>query len=42
MFKKILKITGKTGAYRVYLRPLRDKLRKTHRAIEHHLVNNEP
>ena len=28
--------------YRVYLRPLRDKLRKTHRAIERHLVNNEP
>ena len=41
--KKILKITGKTfEPYRVYLRPLRDKLRKTHRAIERHLVNNEP
>ncbi len=40
---KILKITGKTfEPYRVYLRPLRDKLRKTHRAIERHLVNNEP
>ena len=26
----------------MYLRPLRDKLRKTHRAIERHLVNNEP
>ena len=41
--KKILKTTGKTfEPYRVYLRPLRDKLRKTHRAIERHLVNNEP
>ena len=40
---KILKTTGKTfEPYRVYLRPLRDKLRKTHRAIERHLVNNEP
>ena len=40
---KILKITGKTfEPYRVYLRPLRDKLRKTHRAIERHLINNEP
>ena len=40
---KILKITGNTfEPYRVYLRPLRDKLRKTHRAIERHLVNNEP
>ena len=40
---KILKITGKTyEPYRVYLRPLRDKLRKTHRAIEQHIVNNMP
>ncbi len=40
---KILKTTGKTfEPYRVYLRPLRDKLRKTHRAIERHLVNNKP
>ena len=41
--KKILKITGKTfEPYRVYLRPLRDKLRKTHRSIERHIVNNKP
>ena len=41
--KKILKITGKTfEPYRVYLRPLRDKLRKTHRSIEQHIVNNKP
>ena len=40
---KILKSTGKTfEPYRVYLRPLRDKLRKTHRSIERYLVNNEP
>ncbi len=40
--KKILKTTGKTfEPYRVYLRPLRDKLRKTHRAIEQYLVNNK-
>ena len=41
--KKILKTTGKTfEPYRVYLRPLRDKLRKTHRSIEQHIVNNKP
>ena len=40
---KILKTTGKTfEPYRVYLRPLRDKLRKTHRAIEGYLANNKP
>ena len=40
---KILKSTGKTfEPYRVYLRPLRDKLRKTHRSIEQHIVNNKP
>ncbi len=40
---KILKTTGKTfEPYRVYLRPLRDKLRKTHRAIESYLANNKP
>ena len=40
--KKILKTTGKTfEPYRVYLRPLRDKLRKTHRAIESYLTNNK-
>ena len=40
--KKILKTTGKTfEPYRVYLRPLRDKLRKTHRAIEGYLTNNQ-
>ncbi len=41
--KKILKTTGKSfEPYRVYLRPLRDKLRKTHRSIEQFLVNNKP
>ena len=41
--KKILKITGKTyEPYRVFLRPLRDKMRKTHRHIERHLVANKP
>tara|TARA_Y100000590_G_scaffold470729_1_gene668883 strand:- start:18976 stop:21666 length:2691 start_codon:yes stop_codon:yes gene_type:complete len=41
--KKIQKITGKTfEPYRVYLRPLRDKMRITHRAIENHLVRNKP
>ncbi len=40
--KKILKTTGKTfEPYRVYLRPLRDKLRKTHRAIEGYFTNNK-
>jgi len=41
--KKILKLTGKTyEPYRVFLRPLRDKMRKTHRHIERHLVANKP
>ena len=41
--KKILKATGKTfEPYRVYLRPLRDKMRKTHRHIERHLVAKKP
>ena len=41
--KKILKITGKTyEPYRVFLRPLRDKMRKTHRHIEKHLVAKKP
>ena len=41
--KKILKKTGKTyEPYRVFLRPLRDKMRKTHRLIERHLVANKP
>tara|TARA_A100001011_G_scaffold1788_1_gene2149 strand:- start:1086 stop:3773 length:2688 start_codon:yes stop_codon:yes gene_type:complete len=41
--KKILKHTGKSyEPYRVFLRPLRDKMRKTHRMIEGHLVNNKP
>jgi phosphoenolpyruvate carboxylase len=41
--KKIFKITGKTyEPYRVFLRPLRDKMRKTHRHIERHLVANKP
>ena len=41
--KKILKTTGKTfEPYRVFLRPLRDEMRKTHRLIERHLVANKP
>ena len=37
--KKILKYTGHSHEpYRVYLRPLRDKMRRTHRMIERHLV----
>ena len=40
---KISRITGKTfEPYRVYLRPLRDKMRKTHRLIERHLVAKKP
>ena len=40
---KIRKVAGKSyEPYRVYLRPLRDKIRKTHRSIEQHLVNNVP
>jgi len=41
--KKILKKVGKTyEPYRVFLRPLRDKMRMTHRSIEQHLVNKKP
>ena len=41
--KKIKKETGKTfEPYRVFLRPLRDKMRITHRAIENHLVRKKP
>ena len=41
--KKILKMTGKTyEPYRVFLRPLRNKMRITHRHIERHLVANKP
>ena len=40
---KITKAVGKSfEPYRVYLRPLRDKMRKTHRSIEQHLVNGQP
>ena len=40
--KKISKVVGKSfEPYRVYLRPLRDKMRKTHRLIEQHLVNHQ-
>jgi len=40
---QILNITGKTfEPYRVFLRPLRDKLRATHILIKEHLVNKEP
>ena len=41
--KQILKKTGKSyEPYRVFLRPLRDKMRITHRMIEQHLVNKKP
>ena len=41
--KKILKSTGKSfEPYRVYLRPLRNKMRITHRLIEQHLVKKIP
>jgi phosphoenolpyruvate carboxylase len=41
--KKILKKAGKSHEpYRVFLRPLRDKMRMTHRSIEQHLVNKKP
>ncbi len=37
--KKIINKTGKTfEPYRVYLRPLRNKMRSTHKLIEQHLV----
>ena len=40
--KKILKKVGNSfEPYRVYLRPLRDKMRSTHRLIEQHLVQNK-
>ena len=40
--KKILKQTGKSfEPYRVFLRPLRNKMRITHRSIEQHLVRNK-
>ncbi len=41
--KKILaKVGNSYEPYRVFLRPLRDKMRITHRAIEQHLVNKKP
>ena len=41
--KKIKKKVGKSfEPYRVFLRPLRDKIRLTHRSIEQHLVNKKP
>ena len=41
--KKIRKAVGKTfEPYRVYLRPIRDKIRKTHQSIESHLNKNVP
>ena len=40
---KIQKKVGKSfEPYRVFLRPLRDKIRFTHRSIEQHLVNKKP
>ena len=41
--KKIINKVGKSfEPYRVFLRPLRDKMRITHRSIEQHLVNKKP
>jgi len=41
--KKISNKVGKTHEpYRVFLRPLRDKMRLTHRSIEQHLIKNKP
>ena len=41
--KKIYSKVGKSfEPYRVFLRPLRDKMRSTHRSIEQHLVNKKP
>ena len=41
--QKILRQVGKSfEPYRVFLRPLRDKMRITHRLIEQHLVNKKP
>jgi len=41
--KKILRKVGQTHEpYRVFLRPLRDKMRLTHRTIEQHLIKNKP
>ena len=41
--KKILRQVGESfEPYRVFLRPLRDKMRTTHRLIEQHLVNKKP
>ena len=41
--KKIKQTTGETfEPYRVFLRPLRNKIRVTHRSIEQYLVNNKP
>ena len=40
--KRILKKVGNSfEPYRVFLRPLRDKMRVTHRSIEQHLVNKK-
>ncbi len=40
---KIKKFTGETfEPYRVYLRPIRDKLRLTHQLIERHLKDKKP
>ena len=41
--KKIISKVGKTfEPYRVFLRPLRDKLRLTHRSIERYFINKKP
>ena len=41
--KKIMRKVGKSHEpYRAFLRPLRDKMRSTHRSIEQYLINKKP
>ena len=41
--QKIIRQVGKSfEPYRVFLRPLRDKMRTTHRLIEQHLIHKKP
>ena len=43
MFKIISNKVGKSfEPYRVFLRPLRDKIRLTHRSIEEYLIEKKP
>ena len=43
MFKKNIQSSRKVfEPYRVFLRPLRDKIRLTHRSIEQYLIDKKP